>query len=90
MANDSRRQFLSKYFLHQAGRCLRGFEEGVDEVRQEDDFESFFESDESSYALTLAYPDEIILETAKNCGIDTENRSKREIVRELILKREDY
>ena len=90
MADNSRRQFLTKYFLHQVGRCLRGFEDGVDKVRQEDDFESFFESDELSYALTLAYPDEILLETAKNYGIDTENRSKREIARELMLKREDY
>ena len=90
MADNSRRQFLTKYFLNQVGRCLRGFEDGVDKVRQEGDFESFFESDESSYALTLAYPDEILIETAKNFGIDTENRSKREIGRELMLKREDY
>ena len=90
MTDNSKRQFLSKYFLHQVGRCLRGFEDGVDQIRQESDFERFFESDESSYALTLAYPDEILLETAKNYGIDTENRSKREIVRELMLKMEDY
>jgi len=90
MTDNSKRQFLSKYFLHQVGRCLRGFEDGVDKVMQEADFERFFESDESSYALTLAYPDEILLETAKNHGIDTQNRSKREIVRELMLKREDY
>jgi hypothetical protein len=90
MADNSKRRFLSKYFLHQVGRCLRSFEEGVDEVKQEADFESFFESDESSYALTLAYPDEILLETAKNYGIETDNRSKREIVKELMLKREDY
>jgi len=90
MTDNSKRQFLSKYFLHQVGRCLCGFEDGIDEVRQEDDFERFFESDESSYALTLAYPDESLLETAKSFGIETENRSKREIVRELMLKREDY
>jgi hypothetical protein len=90
MTDTSKRQFFRKGFTHHFGRCLRGFEEGIDTVRQADDFENFFESDESSYALTLAYPDEILLETAKNCGIDTENRSKREIVRELMLKREDY
>ena len=72
------------------GRCLSGFEKGVDEIRQEDDFERFFESDESSYALTLAYPDEILLETAKNYGIDIDGRSKREIVKELMSRREDY
>lgn len=90
MTDDNRRQFLSKYFLHQVGRCLRGFEDGIDEARQTEDFEKFFESDESSYALTLAYPDEILLETAKNYGVDIDGRSKREIVRELMLKREDY
>jgi hypothetical protein len=90
MADNNRRQFLTKYLLHQVGRCLRGFEEGVDKVRQENDFESFFESDESSYALTLAYPDEILLETAKKYGIDIDGRSKREIVKELMSRREDY
>ena len=90
MTDKSKRRFLTKYFVHQVGRCLRGFENGIDEIRREDDFEHFFESDESSYALTLAYPDEILLETAKIHGIDTENRSKREIVKELMLKREDY
>lgn len=90
MTDFSRRRFLSKYFLHQVGRCLSGFEKGVDEFRQEDDFETFFESDESSYALTLAYPDEILLETAKNYGIDIDGRSKREIVKELMSRREDY
>lgn len=90
MTDNGRRAFLSKYFLHQVGRCLRGFEHGIDESRKADNFEKFFESDESSYALTLAYPDEILLETAKNYGIDIDGRSKREIVRELMLKREDY
>jgi hypothetical protein len=90
MSNRSRRHFLSRYFLHHAGRCLRGFEDGLEEGRKRAEFDQFFESYESSYALTLAYPDEILLETAKNFGIETQNRSKREIVKELILKREDY
>ena len=90
MKDNSRRQFISRYFLHQVGQCISGFEKGVDEIRKEDDFEKFFESDESSYALTLAYPDEILLATAKNHGIDIDGRSKRDIIKELILKREDY
>ena len=90
MADRTRRRFLGKYFLNQIGRCLRGFEEGLDEAGQENELDKFFESDESSYALTLAYPDEILLETAKNKGIVVANRSKREIVKELILTREDY
>lgn len=90
MTDKVRRRFLGKYVLHQIGRCLREFEEGFDETRQENDLDKFFESDESSYALTLAYPDDILMETAKNHGIAVENRSRREIVKELILTREDY
>ncbi len=87
MADNSRRGFLSKFFLHQAGRCLQGFEEGLEEARQKAEFDQFFESYESSYALTLAYPDDILLETAKKNGIETESRSKQEIVKELFIKK---
>jgi len=87
MTNNSRRQFLSKFFLHQAGRCVQGFEDGLEEARRKADFDRFFESYESSYALTLAYPDEILLETARMYGIETENRSKQEIVKELFIKK---
>ena len=86
MTDKSRRDFLGKYFLHQAGRCIRGFEDGLKEARHRADFDRFFESYESSYSLTLAYPDEILLESAKNYGIQTENRSKIDIVKELFLK----
>ena len=87
MTNDSRRHFLSKFFMQQAGRCMQGFEEGLEEARHKADFDRFFESYESSYALTLAYPDEILLETAKQYGIKTENRSKQAIVKELFMKK---
>jgi hypothetical protein len=87
MTDNGRRRFLSKYFLHSVGRCLQGFEEGVAEARQKEDFDRFFESYESSYALTLAYPDDILLETARNCGVETENRSKKDIIKELFVKK---
>jgi hypothetical protein len=87
MTNNSRRHFLSKFFLHQAGRCVQGFEDGLEEARCKADFDRFFESYESSYALTLAYPDEILLETARMYGIEIENRSKQEIVKELFIKK---
>jgi hypothetical protein len=90
MTDNSRRRFLSKYFLHQAGRCLQGFEEGLAEARQKAEFDQFFESYESSYALTLAYPDDILLESARNFGIETENRSKKDIVKELFIKQGGY
>ena len=87
MPDNSRRRFFSQYFLHHAGRCLRGFEAGLEEARQKAEFDQFFESYESSYALTLAYPDELLLETAKKYGIETEDRPKKDIVKELFIKK---
>ena len=49
-------------------------------------FERYFESYDSSYALTLAYPDDLLLETARRHGIETEGREKNEIVKELFKK----
>jgi hypothetical protein len=86
MINEGRRRFLTRYAFQLTGRVLRGFSEGVRTARQEDEFDEFFSSYESSYALTLAYPDEILLETARRHGIPTEGRSKNEIVKELFLK----
>ena len=87
MKDNSRRRFFSKYFLRQAGRCLQGFEDGLEEARQRAEFDQFFDSYESSYALTLAYPDDILLETARKYGIETENRPKKDIVKELFVKK---
>ena len=87
MTNESRRKFLCKYFLHQAGRCLRGFEDGLKEAKQKGELDRFFETYESSYALTLAYPDDILIETARNYGIQTEDRPKLDIVKELFVKK---
>jgi len=87
MTDNSKRRFLSKYFLHQVGRCLRGFEGGIEEACQKEEFDRFFESYESSYALTLAYPDDILIETARKYGIETENRPKKDIVKELFIKK---
>jgi hypothetical protein len=87
MTDNSRRGFFSEYFLHQAGRCLKGFEDGLAEARQKAEFDRFFESYESSYALTLAYPDDILLATARKYDIETENRSKKDIVKELFIKK---
>ena len=74
--NNSRLKFLTDYPLNQAGKLVQSFKAGLEEAKQRDDFNRFFESYESSYALTLAYPDEIILETARSCGIETEGRKK--------------
>lgn len=87
MTDRSRRQFLGKYFLHHAGRCLQGFEDGLEEARKKAEFDRFFDSYESSYALTLAYPDDILLETAKKYDIETKDRPKKDIVKELFIKK---
>jgi hypothetical protein len=81
-----RREFLQRGLLRQVAGFVSGFQEGVAAAERKDDFERFFESDESCYALTLAYPDEILLETAKRYGIETDGRDKKEIVKELFLR----
>ena len=87
MIDKSRRQFLSKFFLRQINGLVQGFEAGVREVEEKEEFDKFFESYESSYALTLAYPDDILIETARMHGIETKNRDKIDIVKELFLKK---
>ena len=90
MFDKSKRKFCSRYFLRQIGEIIEGFEAGVEEAKQKEDFDSFFNSYDSSYALTLAYPDDILIETAHSCGIETEGREKNEIVKELFEKKGGY
>ena len=91
MVDKNRREFCSRYFLRKIGEVIEGFEAGAQEAKQEEDFDNFFKSYESSYALTLAYPDDILLETARMNGIETEGRDKNEIVKELFRKqRSEY
>ena len=82
MVDQSKRDFCKHYFLRQVGGILSGFQEGV----QEDEFDRYFDSYDSSYALTLAYPDDILLETARQYGIETAGREKKDIVKELFKK----
>ena len=42
---------------------------------------------ENSHTLTLCYPDDILLETARREGIRVEGRDKLEIVKELFEKK---
>jgi hypothetical protein len=90
MVDMSKRTFCRKYFFQQAAKVVAGFNAGVREAREKEAFEDFFESYESSYALTLAYPDEIMIATARQCGIETEGREKNEIVKELLKKKGGY
>ena len=81
--DKSKRTFCRKYFIRQIQNAVQGFGEGLT-------FDDFFESYESSYALTLAYPDDILIETAHQHGIDTEGREKNEIIKELFEKHGGY
>ena len=85
-----RELFSKKFFLREVGKVISAFESGVREAEEKENFERFFDSYESSYALTLAYPDDILIETARREGIETEGREKIEIVKELFQKKGGY
>ena len=86
MVDQNKRFFFRRGWLRQVGEIVSGFQEGMREAEQEIAFERYFESYDSSYALTLAYPDDLILETARRHGIETEGREKNDIVKELFKK----
>jgi hypothetical protein len=88
--DKSKRDFCRTYFWQQAAEIVAGFKAGVQEAKEKEAFDDFFESYESSYALTLAYPDEIMIETARRHGIETQGRGKNEIVKELLKKKGGY
>jgi hypothetical protein len=85
--DEGRRHFLRDLFQEVVVKTAGAFRTGSEEKRQEHDLEAFFESYESSYALTLNYPDDILLESARQAGIRTEGREKIEIVREMFLRK---
>jgi hypothetical protein len=87
--DKSKREFCKKYFFQQAVNIAAGFQAGVRAAKEKEDFEAFFDSYESSYSLTLAYPDDLLLETARLHGIETEGREKKDIVKELFKKHGD-
>jgi hypothetical protein len=86
MVDQNKRNFFRRGLLRQVGEIISGFQEGMQEADQESAFDRYFESYDSSYALTLAYPDDMLLETARQHGIETEGREKNEIVKELFKK----
>jgi hypothetical protein len=86
MVDQNKRQFFRRGWLLQVGEIVSSFQKGIQEADQESAFERYFESYDSSYALTLAYPDDLLLETARRYGIETEGREKNDIVKELFRK----
>ena len=66
------------------GQIAAYFREGVAEVDPAWEKLDFFSSYETSYSLTLAYPDDILIESAIKMGIAVEGREKIAIVREML------
>jgi len=88
--DKNKRRFLTHYPCLQVGNFIESFRAGMQAAREREEADKFFETYESSYALTLAYPDDILIETAQSYGIDTEDREKKEIVKELFEKHGGY
>jgi hypothetical protein len=88
--NQGRRQMLRRSWLGQVAEIFQAFENGMRSVQERHNFETFFDSYESSYALTLAYPEEILIETARKEGIAVEGREKNASVKELFEKKGGY
>ncbi len=84
MVDQNKRLFIRRGWLRQVGEIVSGFQEGMQQADQEIAFDRYFESYDSSYALTLAYPDDLLMETARQHGIKTEGRENNEIVKELF------
>jgi len=49
------------------------------------DQHDFFSSYETSYSMTLAYPEDLLIESARAAGIPVEGREKLDIVRDMVL-----
>jgi hypothetical protein len=46
--------------------------------------QDFFSSYETSYSMTLAYPEDLLIESARAAGIPVEGREKLDIVRDMV------
>jgi hypothetical protein len=90
MIDKNKRAFFKNCFLGEFGKILSGFDEGVKLAKKKQEFDEYFDSYESSYALTLAYPDEILIETARQLGIRIDGRDKKDIIKELFKKNGGY
>lgn len=90
MHDPGKRNFFSDLFKETVVKPIAAFKAGMKEADAHHDLDEFFESYESSYALTLNYPDDILIETARMEGIIVEGREKIDIVSELIKKKGGY
>lgn len=84
--DQGRRSFFGE-LLKEGAKSVAAFREGMGRSKQEDQADSFFDSYESSYALTLC-EEELVLESARLAGIETEGRDRNDIARELFAKQQ--
>jgi hypothetical protein len=84
---DHGKRLLIPHLLKFVGDVVGGFEEGVREAERKASLTDFFDSDESRTAFLS---DDILLETARMEGIETEGREMVDIARELFLKKGGY
>lgn len=84
MADQGRRHFF-RDLLRAGGQSWTAFQEGQEEARHNDEQEAFFASYESCYALTLA-EEELIMDSARQAGIQTDGRDNIEVTKELFQK----
>lgn len=90
MVDHSKRLFFKRSLIHQIAGFMAGYREGMAEAERKEEFDRFFGTYESCYALVLAYPDDILLETARKEGVAVEGREKIDIVKELFIKKGGY
>ncbi|MBI5572654.1 MAG: hypothetical protein HY914_22110 [Desulfomonile tiedjei] len=87
MVDEARRSFFRRLFCEVVQNATTAFRAGQEEQKHTEDVDQFFESYESSYALTLCYPDDILLETARREGIPCEGRERIDIVKDLFQRK---
>ena len=56
----------------------------VDDVVSSWEKQDFFSSYETSYSMTLAYPEDLLIESARAAGIPVDGREKLDIVRDMV------
>jgi len=84
--NQGRRNFFGD-LLRQGAQTVAAFREGLGRDKGGNPADDFFDFYESSYALTLC-EEELMLESARLAGIETQGRDRLEIAKELFARQD--
>ncbi len=84
MTDQGRRSFFGD-LIREGAKTLAEIRGNLEEAREEAEADKFFDSYQSSYALTLC-EEELMLESARLAGIETEGRDRNQIAKELFAK----